>query len=317
VTARVATIDIGTNSVLLLVAELRDGRAVAVEERATVTRLGEGVDRSRTLLPAAIERTLACLDDYGNALESLGASRVGIVGTSALRDAAGGDRISAFCRDRLGAPLRVISGLEEARLTFLGATSALDEIGNGRVVAFDVGGGSTEVVVGTREAGSARIELAESFDVGSVRVTERCLKGDPPTPDELSASEGLLGRTFASLPDLSFDGPPIGIAGTVTTFAAIELGMATYDGSRVHGHRMPFASVERIVERLASMKVAERKGTVGLHPARADVIVAGGLVVLAVLRKLGKTELRVSDRGIRWGLAEELLAARASSAQPH
>jgi exopolyphosphatase / guanosine-5'-triphosphate,3'-diphosphate pyrophosphatase len=306
---RVATIDIGTNSVLLLVAEETGGGLMPVEEHATVTRLGRGVDRTRSLDETAVERTNACLADYAERIRALGVDRVAVVGTSALRDASGGEKVSAFVESRLGTPLRVISGLEEARLMFAGANSGLDaSTVLGPLVAFDVGGGSTEVVQGVRSPnGSVTLDYAESFDVGSVRLTERYVKADPPDVGELEAATKALDQTFAVLPALSIDFPPIGIAGTVTTLASVSLRMQTYDGQRVHGKVLERSEIERVIAMLAGVSLEDRRCIAGLHPGRADVIVAGGLVVLAVLRRLGAGALRVSDRGLRWGLAEELV----------
>jgi exopolyphosphatase / guanosine-5'-triphosphate,3'-diphosphate pyrophosphatase len=310
---RVAAIDIGTNSVLLLVAEETASGLVAVEERATVTRLGQDVDRTRVFQDAAIQRTTACLAAYAERIEALGASRIVTAGTSALRDAKGGERIAGFVESRLGAPLRVISGQEEARLTFLGAVSGLGEAEDPSPsrIAFDVGGGSTEVVQGTRESGrgSYRLDYAESFDVGSVRLTERYISADPPSPSELQAATNSADAAFASLPALAKGGRPIGIAGTVTTLAAVSMGLKNYDGALVHGRTMDLSEVERVVSKLASMTLTERRGVPGVHPGRADVIVAGGLVVLAVLKRLEATAMQVSDRGLRWGLAAQLASS--------
>jgi exopolyphosphatase / guanosine-5'-triphosphate,3'-diphosphate pyrophosphatase len=308
---RVAAVDIGTNSVLLLVAEVDSVTRclTAICERATVTRLGEGVDRNGVLADAAVMRTNACLAEYAHLSRSYGATRVAIVGTSALRDASGGETVSQFVKASFGSPLRIISGREEARLTFLGATSGLTPPDNQRLrrVTFDVGGGSTEIVLGERGPGlEVRLEFAESYDIGSVRLTERHIRNDPPLRDELEATTRAAAKAFAEIPWLASEGPPIGIAGTVTTLAAIALKMESYDGARVHGQRMALGEVERIVAKLASLSVTERKTIPGLHPGRADVIVAGGLIVLAALRQLGAKELQVSDRGLRWGLAMEL-----------
>ena len=303
---RVATIDIGTNTVLLLVAERReDGTLVPVEEHATITRLGEGVDRTRRLAPPAIARTNACLDQYAEIVRAAGASRVAVVGTSAMRDAGGGDEVRSHVKERFGVEARTISGEEEARLTFAGALSGLspEVAGSGEVLVFDIGGGSTEVVVG-RTGGA--LAFAESFDVGSVRLTERHVRNDPPTDEELAAVRAAARATFASVPRGRSGARPVGIAGTVTTLAAVALELARYDAARVHGLVLSVARVEAVVRELARKPLEERKTTIGLEPKRADVIVAGGLVALALLEHLGAEELVVSDRGVRWGLAEEL-----------
>jgi exopolyphosphatase/guanosine-5'-triphosphate,3'-diphosphate pyrophosphatase len=303
---RVATIDIGTNTVLLLVAERRGAALVPVEEHATITRLGQGVDRTRQLAPEAIARTNACLDAYAEIVRAAGATRVAVVGTSAMRDAGGGEAVRAHVRDRFGVEARTISGDEEARLTFAGALSGLEgKAGDaGDVLVFDIGGGSTEVVVGRR--GATALGFAHSFDIGSVRMTERHIAADPPRAEELAAVRASARTIFSSIPRTSLAGPPVGIAGTVTTLAAVALGMETYDASRVHGLVLPASRLEEVVTDLAHKPLAERRATPGLEPKRADVIVAGGLVALALLEHLGAGEVMVSDRGVRWGLADAL-----------
>ncbi|MBX3204606.1 MAG: Ppx/GppA family phosphatase [Labilithrix sp.] len=302
----VAAIDIGTNTVLLLVAE-RDaaGELVALEERATITRLGEGVDKTRTLAPAAIERTNAAIDRYAEIVERLGVGRVDVVGTSAMRDAGGGEAVRAHVKAKLGVEARTISGDEEARLTFAGALSGIPSVGAAAPVrVYDIGGGSTEVVHGQR--GRSEVLFARSYDVGSVRLTERHVHSDPPTADELAAVRADARAAFASVPAFESDVPPVGIAGTMTTLAAVSLKMQTYDGARVHGLALPVSEIERVVAELARLPLAERSAVPGLEPKRADVIVAGGLITLAYLEHVGAREVMISDRGVRWGLAEEL-----------
>jgi exopolyphosphatase/guanosine-5'-triphosphate,3'-diphosphate pyrophosphatase len=302
---RVAAIDIGTNTVLLLVAERApSGELVAVEERAIITRLGEGVDKTRTLARAAIERTNAAIDQYAEIIQRLGVERVGVVGTSAMRDAGGGEEVRAHVKAKLGVEARTISGEEEARLTFAGALSGIPAIAPGaRVRVFDIGGGSTEVVHGER---GGALHFARSYDVGSVRLTERFVKSDPPTSAELDEVRRCAREAFASVPSFESNVPPVGIAGTMTTLAAASLRMATYDPARVHGLRRPVATLERLVAELAQLTVADRSVWPGIEPKRADVIVAGGLVALAYLEHVGATEVMISDRGVRWGLAEQL-----------
>jgi exopolyphosphatase/guanosine-5'-triphosphate,3'-diphosphate pyrophosphatase len=311
---RVAAIDIGTNTVLLLVAESRDGELVAVEEHATITRLGQGVDKTRQLAPEAVERTRACLDRYAEVVARLGVTKTDVVGTSAMRDAGGGDAVRAYVKSRFGVEARTISGDEEARLTFAGALSGLsfpstgaNGSGSSRVVVFDIGGGSTEVVDGDRA--TRAISFAHSYDVGSVRLTERHVRSDPPTDAEREAVARAASEAFASVPSSVSGAPVVGIAGTVTTLAAVSLGMTTYDAARVHGHTLAVAELERVVTMLARVPLEERRTIAGLEPKRADVIVAGGLVALAFLRHVGAPSLVVSDRGVRWGLAEQLANA--------
>jgi exopolyphosphatase/guanosine-5'-triphosphate,3'-diphosphate pyrophosphatase len=308
---RVATIDIGTNTVLLLVAEAaKDGSLLAVEERATITRLGEGVDKKRTLAPAAIKRTNACLSSYAKAIKASGAERVAVVGTSAMRDAKGGDAVRLHVRDVLGVEARVISGEEEARLTFAGAVSGLG-LPAGEITVFDIGGGSTEVVEGRIDRGGApeQIAFARSFDIGSVRLTERHVKHDPPTRGELDLLRDTVDAELAELGPVA-GGQLVGIAGTMTTLAAVSLAMETYDGARVHGHVMLRREIERVVRDLAAKSLEERRGVCGLEPKRADVIVAGGIIALALMGRFATERVRISDRGVRWGLAETLIRLR-------
>jgi exopolyphosphatase / guanosine-5'-triphosphate,3'-diphosphate pyrophosphatase len=301
---RVATVDIGTNTVLLLVADRApDGALRAVHEAATITRLGEGVDRTRTLKPEAIERTRACLKAYADVVSRHGVLRVAVVGTSAMRDAGGGDEIRSSVKELFGVEARTISGEEEARMTFRGALSGLSLQG-GEVAVFDIGGGSTEVVIGT----VAGVSFAHSFDVGSVRMTERHVKSDPPTDAELAAIRGEVRAALTDVPRPAPGTPVVGIAGTMTTLVAVLLRMHPYDAARVHGHELSLVQMDALTSQLASVPLSERKVMPGLEPKRADVIVAGAIVASEVTRALGATEVIVSDRGVRWGLAEELLA---------
>jgi exopolyphosphatase/guanosine-5'-triphosphate,3'-diphosphate pyrophosphatase len=306
---RVAAIDIGTNTVLLLVAERKaDGQLEPVTERATITRLGEGVDRARQLAPAAIARTVACLAEYGEIVRASAVDRVAVVGTSAMRDARGGDHVAAAVRASFGVEPQVISGDAEAKLTFFGAVSGLAVASSPDLAVFDIGGGSTEVIFGA--GGSARhIAFAKSFDVGSVRLTERFMVHDPPTPGELAAVSAAANAAFASVPDRLRGSAPIGVAGTVTTLAAVVLQLETYDSARVHGAEIEVPELERVVHRLAAMSIEARRQVPGIDPKRADVLVAGGLITLAILTRLRASSIIASDRGVRWGLAEQLAAS--------
>jgi exopolyphosphatase/guanosine-5'-triphosphate,3'-diphosphate pyrophosphatase len=209
----------------------------------------------------------------------------------------------------LGVEARVISGDEEARLTFAGAVSGLG-LPAGEITVFDIGGGSTEVVQGRvdRRGSPEHIAFARSFDIGSVRLTERHVKHDPPTTAELDA---LRVAADAELHQVAaVEGRQVvGIAGTMTTLAAVSLAMATYDGARVHGHIMLRREIDLVVRELAAKPLAERRGVCGLEPKRADVIVAGGIIALSLLARFAAERVRISDRGVRWGLAEALVRA--------
>jgi len=312
---RAATIDIGTNSVLLLVADSEGGALRPVLERATVTRLGEGVDKNRRLLPAACERTLACLSDYAQQLRTLGVSRLDAVGTSAMRDAGGGQEFVARATAILGVAPRVIDGNEEARLTFAGALSGLPAPSgtsspseSGKVTVFDIGGGSTEIIVGTSSATMRRIAAAVSLNIGSVRLFERHVRSDPPSAEEMRSVQRDIRLALVDAPKPEEGATLVGVAGTITQLAALELELTPYDSTRVHGHRLTRSSVDRLAARLASLDLAQRRALPGMEPARADVLVVGSAIAQAVLEWSGASEVVVSDRGVRWGLAEELAA---------
>lgn len=308
---RAATIDIGTNSVLLLVADSEGGALRPVLERATVTRLGEGVDRNRRLLDAACERTLACLTNYAAELRELDVDRLDAVGTSAMRDAAGGQEFVARAAAILGVAPRVIDGNEEARLTFAGALSGLSQTGD--VTVFDIGGGSTEIIVGSSRSSERRIDAAVSLDIGSVRLFERHVRSDPPTAEEMKSVQRDIALALANAPKPRPGATLVGVAGTITQLAALELELTSYDSMRVHGYTLTSSAVDRLATHLATLTLAERRVLRGMEPARADVLVVGSAIAQAVLQWSGAAELVVSDRGVRWGLAEELVAEAAGA----
>lgn len=293
--ARVAAIDIGTNSVLLLVAERGSSGWLPLVERATITRIGQGVDQAKVLDPEAVKRTLRVLEEYAGLAAQHGVDGTVAVGTSALRDARGSEAFLDASEALLGCRPRVITGAEEARLTFQGALSGLTVEGDVTVV--DIGGGSTEVIVG--EAG-AEPRQAISLNVGSVRLHERHFASDPPRLDELAAARNTARRALAEAPGAA--GCLVGVAGTVTTLAAIEQRLPSYDASLLHGSQLTADQVNALAERLAALPLLRRKRLAGLEPGRADVIVAGALLLAEVLRWAHVDRLVVSDRGVRWGL---------------
>ncbi len=310
---RAAAIDVGTNSVLLTIAVATPEGPLAEIERATITRLGEGVDRTRRLAPNAEARTLECLESYAELLVERNVDAVALVGTSALRDAAGGERFIRRAREIVGTELEVISGQREAELTFRGSVSGLSV--EGPVTVFDIGGGSTEVIHGffgpsssdRSRARLVRIDSATSLDVGSVRLTERHVSNDPPTQSELEAVQKDVRGELGGLTALPSQSTLIGVAGTVTTLAALDQKLVEYDADRVHGSALSAAALDRLVAELAAMPLSVRQSLPGLEPRRADVIVAGAVLTLEILRWAEARETLVSDRGVRWGLLEELL----------
>jgi exopolyphosphatase/guanosine-5'-triphosphate,3'-diphosphate pyrophosphatase len=224
-----------------------------------------------------------------------------------MRDASGGESIRALVRDRLGAEIRIVSGDEEARLTFRGALSGLRVDATEDVAVFDIGGGSTEVVVGRAGGSSPPITCARSFDVGSVRLTERHVAHDPPTEAEIEQLRRAARAAFATVPPLPGGRVPVGVAGTMTTLAAVSLGLEPYDGAQVHGHTISKRELDAVVARLASTALASRRRMRGMEPKRADIIVAGGILAQSLLERWQADAVIVSDRGVRWGLAEELV----------
>jgi len=302
---RVATIDIGTNSVLLLVAELRGRDLVPIVERSTITRLGQDVDRTRRLHPDAVARTLECLGQYAALMQQHQVDVVGCVATSASRDATGAESFVQQASTLIGATPTVISGDREARLTFLGALAGLSL--DGPIAVQDVGGGSTEIVLGEVGPQGPSVHQAVSLDVGAVRMTERFLASDPPLPEQLERLRQQVRTELARAPSVPPNTAWVGIAGTITTLVAVDLGLRSYDASRVHGARMSTERIGELAGELSRMPLAERRNVPGLEPKRADVIVAGASIVHEVLRASQAPGLVVSDRGVRWGLAMELV----------
>jgi exopolyphosphatase/guanosine-5'-triphosphate,3'-diphosphate pyrophosphatase len=302
---RVAAIDIGTNSVLLLVAERTGLTPRVISERATITRLGQGVDRTRRLAGEAAQRTLECLADYAQAMRDAHVSRMAVVGTSALRDAHGAQAFLDGAERVLGERPRVISGREEAELSFLGALSGLPL--TGPVTVFDVGGGSTELISGVAQPPRFDVTRSNSVNVGSVRLHERHVTSDPPAPEQLARIHADVRAALSELPAPDRALPLVGVAGTVTTLAALHQELASYDGARVHGSRLMREDVLNLTQRLGMLSTAARQILPGLDVKRADVIVAGAIITCEVLSWSGAPELIVSDRGVRWGLVQRLL----------
>src|SRR4051794_26403336 len=297
---RVAAVDLGTNSTRLLVADVDDGRLDEVARRLEITRLGEGVDERKRLLPSPIARVRNVLTDFRREAEQLGVERTLAIATSAVRDAENGEAFLGEVEWSYGFQTRLLSGEEEAQLTFRGVSLGR-ELAEETVV-IDIGGGSTELVVG----GSDGVGFHESLDLGCVRLTERFLHSDPPTDEELAACaaavRGLLAERVAS------DVRPrtaIGVAGTITSLAALDLALAEYDPDQVHGHVLSSESVVTLLERLAALPVAERQEIPALDPGRAPVIVAGAVILRETLAHFGLDGLEASERDILDGAALE------------
>ncbi|MFK8908684.1 exopolyphosphatase [Streptomyces sp. YS-3] len=302
---RVAAIDCGTNSIRLLVADAdpATGELVDLDRRMTIVRLGQGVDRTGRLAPEALERTFAACREYAAVIKEFGAERLRFVATSASRDAENRDEFVRGVLDILGVEPEVITGDQEAEFSFTGATRELHADGDYLVV--DIGGGSTEFVVGSRQVRAAR-----SVDVGCVRMTERHHPGDPATPEQIAAMradiEAALDLAGQTVP-LREPRTLVGLAGSVTTVAAIALELPAYDSAAIHHSRISYEDVRRVTERLLSSTHEERTAIPVLHPGRIDVIAAGALVLLAVMERTGAPEVVVSEHdildGIAWSVA--------------
>jgi exopolyphosphatase / guanosine-5'-triphosphate,3'-diphosphate pyrophosphatase len=288
---RVAAIDLGTNATRLLVADVHDATVEEVLRRLTFTRLGEGVDARGKLLPVPMARTRNCLVDYRREIERFGAERTLALGTSAVRDAENGEAFLGELEWSYGFSTRLLSGDEEALLTFRGVAAGRTVPAGTLVV--DVGGGSTELILG----GGGSVDFHASLDLGCVRLTERF-------GDDIAACASFV---RAALPELRVE-RAIGVAGTITALAALDLGLVEYDPERVHGHRLGAAAAEELLERLAALPLAERRRVPGLEPERAPVIVAGAVIVRELLSRYGLDELEVSEHDLLHGGALEAAA---------
>jgi exopolyphosphatase/guanosine-5'-triphosphate,3'-diphosphate pyrophosphatase len=302
----VAVIDMGTNSTRLLVAELGNGTPRELERRTTVTRLGAGVEASGHLATEAIDRVCDVLRDYLAIAESHSPRGLRALATSAVRDADNGGAFIAELRERFALDAEVIDGKTEARLTYRGATAGRKL--NGRTLVFDIGGGSTELVVGDADGSLA---FYESLQLGVVRHSERLLQGDPPTPDELEALGNAVNAELDAARTRYAGDPPshaIAVAGTPTSMAAIELEMdaADYDAAAVEGHVLELRFLQRQLGRLASMPLSERSRVRGLHPDRAPTIVAGLVILIGTMRAFGLERVEVSENDVMLGAALQL-----------
>jgi exopolyphosphatase/guanosine-5'-triphosphate,3'-diphosphate pyrophosphatase len=314
--SRVAAVDLGTNSTRLLVADVDDGRVDDVVRTTKVTRLGEGVDERHRLLPLPVTRVRNVLTDFRRTAESLGAERTLAIATSAVRDAENGEAFLGEVEWSYGFATRLLSGHDEALMTFRGVTTEREL--DADTVILDVGGGSTELVAG----GPDGVRWHDSLDIGSVRLTERFLHSDPPTGDELSACAAAVRALLAErVPDeiRSAARSAVGVAGTITSIAALALGLEEYDRERVHGFRLTAKALDVELQRLAAMPVEERKTIRSLDPDRAPVIVAGAVIAQQALAFFGLDSLEISERDILDGAAlaaAELPEAEEGAAPP-
>jgi exopolyphosphatase/guanosine-5'-triphosphate,3'-diphosphate pyrophosphatase len=304
---RLAAVDIGTNSVRLVVADVdghgRDAKLRTLDRRMRITRLGQGVDRARALAPEAVARTVDVLREYRAALDEHEVERVRATATSAARDAGNRDEFFAAAHDALGVTPELLAGEDEAKLSFLGATADLDAPAPFLVV--DIGGGSTEFVLGTDEPTGL-----VSLDIGCVRVTEQFLQSDPPAPEELANAVATVRDLVADVPRIvpgaADAGTLVGLAGTITTIAAVEQGLPEYDPDRIHHFRLTRDAAEDVFRTLATESAAQRAHNPGLEAGRVDIIVGGAIVLVSILRVLGYDEVLVSEADILDGLVRSI-----------
>jgi len=299
---RTAVVDIGTNSTRLLVSEVdtESGRVEDLHRESQVTRLGDGVDSGGRLCQEAMERVFSTLSGYRSTMDRLGCEKNVAVLTSAVRDASNGEQFTEQVRSRFNLDARVLSGDEEAQLTFLGAMSGRDEASQEPTVVIDIGGGSTEFIVGSGHTTSFHV----SVQAGVLRMSERHIHSDPPNPSELQALAADTRSLFMDgLPPEQRAGIELGIAvaGTATSAAAIDQELDPYDPERVHGYPLLLATVELLIARLADMTEAKRREVVGLHPDRAPTIVAGMILLEEAMKAFGLDRVEVSEHDILRG----------------
>jgi exopolyphosphatase/guanosine-5'-triphosphate,3'-diphosphate pyrophosphatase len=305
---RYAVIDVGTNSVKFHVGELRaDGEWRTVVDRAEVTRLGEGLETAGALQPEAIDRTAAAIAGMSEEAARCGVEGVAAVGTAALRTAANSAELVTAVRERSGLEVEVISGDDEARLAYLAATTAL-RVGEGSLVVFDTGGGSSQFTLGDTE----HVEERFSVNVGAVRVTERFGLEGPVTEDTVAEALGAIAADLERLEGRPSPDALVGMGGAVTNLTAVQHELETYDAQVVQGAVLDRAEIDRQIELYRTRTADERRQIVGLQPKRAEVILGGACIVRSVLDKLGCSSLRVSDRGLRHGLIEERFGAASN-----
>jgi exopolyphosphatase/guanosine-5'-triphosphate,3'-diphosphate pyrophosphatase len=305
---RVAVIDIGTNSTRLLISDVEGATAEQVERRTTVTNMGRGVDHTNLICADAVEDVCRVIADYMARYEEMGAERVMAIATSAVREAANGEAFIAELRERFALDTRLLTGEEEAHLTYLGATAHRAK--GEPTLVFDIGGGSTELIIGT----GMDVGFHTSLQAGTIRQSERHLTSDPPDPHELEdlASEvrnlidGAVAEQPAPAPTRA-----IAVAGTPTSLAAVDQALEPYDPGRVHGYRLGMRKIQRMLSRLSSLPLAERLRVPGLHPGRAPTIVAGAVILVQVMRAFGLEEIEVSELDILHGSALSAATAPA------
>ena len=296
---KIATFDIGSNTVLMLAAEVDESRQPRVlAELMRITRMGRGVDKNKRLDPGSAALTLSTLEEFSGRARDLGVERTVAAATAALRDASDGPEFIARVKERAGIALQIIPGAEEAALSHLAVVRGLNIDPAAPLLIVDIGGGSTELI----RAEPGKDLAMVSLQIGSVRLTERCVRSDPPSDSDAAS---VAATVDSALDQLGWNFHPatlVGIAGTVTTLCAVALGLRSYEAGVVHGHRLRRSEIERVITLIRSMPLAERLKLPGLPEGRADVIFAGATILDRVMNRFGAGEVIVSDQGVRWGL---------------
>jgi exopolyphosphatase/guanosine-5'-triphosphate,3'-diphosphate pyrophosphatase len=297
---RLASIDIGTNTILMLIADVeRNGTLSVVRDEHCIARLGKGVDEHSFIQKETFQRVLNILSQFKSIADSHGVQQLTACGTSALRDAANRQEFIDFIREHLSIDIKILSGQEEAESTYLGAVSEyLEDSPSGEFAVLDIGGGSTELVAGT----GAIVSSAVSIDIGSVRLTERILKNSPPDTTALENAVKLVQNNLHHLSPLPTATMLIGVAGTLTTVAALDLQLKTFDKTLINRHTLTRETIERIFQELRHLTLDQIRHYPQIHPSRADILLAGILILLETLHKVNVSQITVSDRGLRYGM---------------
>ena len=297
---RLASIDIGTNTVLMLVADVqRDGSLEVVRDEHFIGRLGKGVDEHGIILKETFHRILAILSQLKSFADSIGIEHLSVCGTSALRDAENRQEFIDFIKEKLSLEIQILSRKEEAELTYLGAISEyLTHTDSENYAVLDIGGGSTEIVTGSGK----KVTSSVSIDIGSVRLTERILKNNPPSDIALENAVQLVRNHLKNINPLSPTTKIIGVAGTLTTLAALDLRVPEFDRNLINRHVLTIEAIDRIFQELRSLTLDQLRNYPQIHPSRADILLAGIIILREILRKVNLSKITVSDRGLRFGI---------------
>jgi len=302
---KIASIDLGTNTALLLIARVEKDKVIPLHNAQIILRLGRNIDASGLIQKEVFDKVLNAIIEFKTIAENFNVDKIIAIGTSALRDAKNGDQLIEFIYQKTGIKIRVISGEEEARLTYFGAVSGLDhKISNSKITVIDIGGGSTEIINGL----GFEIKNLASLNIGTVRITEKFFKHFPPLEEEIKYARDFINNEFEKINDkFDFaDSTLVGVAATVTTIAAYDLRLETYDGEKVNMHEMRFETIDEIYNKFKKLSIDEIKKIPQISKGREDVIFAGILILRDFMKKFKFDRIIASDRGVRYGAILEL-----------